>query len=1097
MEHPLLASNKVVLLDGAMGTEIQRLYGATECNEYLVITEPDLIFEIHRSYLAAGADVIETNTFGANAIVLKEHGLEASVFELNREAAALARRAVNGFENRFVAGSVGPGTKLPSLGQVTFRELYDTFKEQVRGLLLGGVDAIFVETCQDPLQAKAACIAAHDAMDETGRLVPLFVLFTFEKNGKMLLGTEPGAAVVTLANLPCVDSIGINCGVGPDFMYPVLLEMNRWSPLPLVVMPNAGLPVNEGGRLVYRMSPVVFASHIESFVKEFGVAFVGGCCGTTPQHIAALAEVIRGIPLVRRGVTLVPAVSSLYQAVTLHQEPRPTIIGERTNAAGSKEFRERLEAHDIEGMVAVAADQQREGAHLLDVSLAMSGRSEAEDAVAFLSRLREAVELPLVYDSTDLGAIEAALQSWPGRAVINSVNLEDGGSKLERIASIARRYGAALVALTIAEDGMAMETEKKVATAKRLVDILVGRFGFAPSDILVDPLTFTLASGDPSLRDSAVQTLDAIRRIKQEIPGALTSLGISNVSYGLKQSARRVLNSVFLHHAIEAGLDVAILNAGRVVSLNVIPEKIRQAAEDLLFGRYEKGDVLAAFIAMFEDRVELESETQRDGLGPSERLRRMVVRGERSNLEQVLDEALAHTSPMQLIDEVLIRGMREVGEAFGRGETQLPFVLRSAEVVKAAMSYLEPRLDRRSGPKKATIVLATVAGDVHDIGKNLVDILLSNNGYRVVNLGTRQPIEDVIAAAEREGAQAIGLSGLLVKSTLVMRDAVAEMRRRGIALPVLLGGAALTARFVEEEVRPIAPGPVFYCKDAFSALKVMDAIVSGGLVNTGYAEQPSQGVTSNSGNVFVQAVEPPYTPFFGTRVETPPLPELIELIDRVALFRGQWQFRKVSEEQWMSLVKEQLEPLLMERLTRYTDSRVLEPKAIWGFFEANSEGNTVYIWDETGGKKEPFEFPRRGGRCLADYVLPFSSGQRDVIGVILATVGLKVSQKEAELFKSGEYTEYLYLHGIGVELAEATAEWAYRKVLNTWGILGQKRGGRYSFGYAACPSVEDHVRLLTLIGAERLGVRLTETHQMIPEQTTAALVFHHPSARRG
>jgi 5-methyltetrahydrofolate--homocysteine methyltransferase len=1129
MSHPLLelATRRIVVLDGAMGTEIQRrapspgdFRGAEGCNEVLVESRPDLVLDIHRSYLDAGADVIETDSFGANAVVLREYGLASRVFELNRAAASLARQAADEASTpdrpRFVAGSVGPGTRLPSLGQATFGELRETFRDQVAGLLAGGVDAVQVETCQDPLQARAACTGANDAMEAAGRRVPLLVLVTVERNGTMLLGTEPGAAVVTLASLPGVDAFGINCATGPESMYPVLRRIASVSPLPLVVMPNAGLPENEGGTLVYRLTPGDFARHVVAFVSEFGAAFVGGCCGTTPAHIAALAGAVAGLPApVGIGPSrLAPAASSLYQATTLRQEPLPLILGERTNANGSKEFRDRLQAGDLDGMVAVAVGQQNEGAHLLDVSLALAGRPEAADAAAFVARLRETIELPLVYDSTEPDAIEVALESWPGRAVVNSVNLEDGGARLEKVAAIARRHGAALVVLTIDEAGMAMTADAKVAVAQRAAGILCDRFGFAPCDLLVDPLTFTLASGDATLRDSAVQTLAAIRRIKEAIPGALTSLGLSNVSFGLKPPLRRVLNSVFLHHAVEAGLDAAILNAGKVVPLSAITPEHRRLAEDLLFGRYKSGDPLHAFIAAFEGAGP--ADDGRPGEAPaavSERLRRRVVRGDRSGLEADLEEALLERPPLAIVNEVLLEGMKEVGDLFGRGEMQLPFVLKSAEVVKAAVRFLEPRMERGGGACKGTLVLATVAGDVHDIGKNLVDILLSNNGYRVVNLGIRQPIEAVLEAATRESADAIGLSGLLVKSTVVMRDAAVEMRRRGVSTPLLLGGAALNERFVDEEVRPRAAGPVAYCADAFAGLKAMDELAAG------RAPQPPRrpaatprGEERPAEPEVVPAVAPPATPFLGTRIEeSPPVGELATYVNRVALFRGQWQFRKgrMTDDEWRAYAADRLEPMFRERLERYVAKGVLAPRAIWGFLAASADGDAVRVLDGDA-EVARFAFPRQPGGarlCLADFLLPGSSGRRDVIGVQLATVGPGASRREGELFDAGDFAEYLYLHGIAVELAEATAEWAHRRIREAWGIADEDardreevlrkgyRGCRYSFGYPACPALEDQRVLLRLLGADRLGVTLTEQLQMVPEQSTSAIVFHHPAAR--
>ena len=971
------------------------------------------------------------------------------------------------------------------------------------------------------MQAKAACLAATDAMAQAGRRVPLLALVTFERTGKMLLGTEPGAAVVTLANLPGVDALGMNCALGPESMYAVLRQISAISPLPLIVLPNAGLPENDGGRLVYKLGPVEFARHLVAFVAEFGAAFVGGCCGTRPDHIAALVEALRTAPATtfQRPVALVPAASSLYASATLSQEPRPLILGERTNTNGSKEFRARLEAADVDGMVAVARGQQAEGAHLLDVSLAVAGRKEPGDAADFIAKLRDTVELPLVYDSTEWDAIEVALENWPGRAIVNSVNLEDGGARLEKVARIARRHGAGLVVLTIDEVGMAMTADVKFDVAKRLVGMLVDRFGFRPQDLLIDPLTFTLASGDVTLKDSAVQTLDALRRIKAGIPGVFTSLGVSNVSFGLKPAARRVLNSVFLHHCIEAGLDAAILNAGKVVPLASIPDALRRLAEDLVQNRgVGDADPLEAFMAAFEGAgaVTAASQAAEPGLPVEERLRRRVVRGDRSGLDADLEEALAVHPPLAIINDLLLEGMKEVGDLFGRGEMQLPFVLKSAEVVKAAVRILEPRMEKADASGKGTLVLATVAGDVHDIGKNLVDILLSNNGYRVVNLGIKQSVEAILDAAEREHADVIGMSGLLVKSTMVMRDNLIEMNRRGLSTPVLLGGAALNERFVVEELRPLGAGPVTYCADAFAGLRAMERIRTGepAPVKPVRPARVAPATAADPGDrELVPAVEPPPVPFLGTRVESfLPLDEVARFVNRTSLFRAQWQFKrgKMTEAEWDDYARGTLEPMFVERLAAHAKSGVIAPSAIWGCLPANADGDAIVVFDEGGRELARFEFPRQPASprlCLADFLLPLSSGRRDVLGVQIATAGPGASRLEKDLFAAGEFTEYLYLHGISVEIAEASAEWVHRRMREAWGVAGEDaaqpdgilrkgyRGCRYSFGYPACPALEDQGKLLDLLGAARIGVSLTEQLQMVPEQSTSAIVLHHPRAR--
>ncbi len=1130
MDHALLelARRRPVVFDGAMGTEIQGRsltaadFGGREgLNEILSVTRPDVIRDIHRAYLRAGADVIETNSFGANAIVLREYGQEGRARELSLASALLARQVADECSSpewpRYVSGSVGPGTRLPSLGQIGFPGMLACYREQVAGLLEGGVDLVQVETCQDPLQARIAVLAAREAMAAAGREVPLFVQVTFDRNGTMLLGTDPLAAVVSLAGLPGVSAFGINCATGPEDMHHVLAELARACPLPLVVLPNAGLPENVGGVLTYRLTPADFARHVAGFVTELGVAFAGGCCGTTPAHIAALVDALRGATVGARSPVLPAAASSLFSAVPFAQEPRPLILGERTNANGSKAFRERLAAGDLEGMVGIARDQQAEGAHLLDVCLAMVGRDEAADARAFVPRLREVAEAPLVCDSTEFDAMQAALEAWPGRAVLNSVNLEDGGARLDRVAALARRHGAALVALTIDEAGMAMTVDRKVEVAKRLVDRLVTVHGFAPADLFVDVLTFTLGSGDPALRDAGVRTLQAVRRVKAEIPGVFTSLGVSNCSFGLSPAARRVLNSVFLQHAVEAGLDAAILNAGRVLPLGEIPAAQRRLADDLVFARTDGGDPLEAFLRAFEGTPDAEGGPVAATLTAAQRLHRAVLRGDRSGLAETLDEELHARAPMAIVTQVLLPAMKEVGDRFGRGEMQLPFVLRSAEVMKAAVRHMEPRMERSDDVAKATLVLATVAGDVHDIGKNLVDILLSNNGYRVVNLGIRQTVEAILEAAQREGADAIGLSGLLVKSTVVMRDDLVEMQRRGLKTPVLLGGAALTRRFVEEDLAPRYDGPVTYCGDAFDGLRAMEALASGAppvppaRVATPCPEVPPRPGTREEVPP-VEAVPP--VPFLGMRVEDPlPIEEVARFVNRTSLFRMQWQFRKGnrSDAEWQRLVDGQLEPMLHERLLRYSADGTLRPAGIRGFLPANADGDSVVVFAPDGAREVArFAFPRQARPphlCLADFVLPLASGTRDVLGFQLATCGAAASAREKALFEAGEFAEYLYLHGLSVEIAEATAELLHHRLRKDWGIADgdvpdpaavlrkDYRGCRYSFGYPACPDLGGQVPLLRLLGADRVGVSLSPTLQMVPEQSTSALVFHHPRAR--
>ena len=837
------AASRVVVIDGAMGTEIQKVpltsadFGGTDgLNEMLVLSRPDVITRIHESFLEAGADIIETDSFSANRIVLAEYGIPEMAASISQAAASLARAAADRWSvpgrPRFVSGSVGPGSRLPSLGQVEPEEMQDAYREQAVGLLDGGVDLFQVETCQDPLQCRLALMGLAQAMELRGRHVPIFCQVTVDRAGRMLGGTDVTAAFATVSAMPGVSAFGLNCSTGPDAMLPVLSRLSRTAWLPLAALPNAGLPENDGGRLVYRLSPADFAAQARAFVIDCGVAFVGGCCGTTPEHIRELASAVDGlVPRMPTESDLSNGpgvVSSLFSAVPLIQEPGPLIIGEATNANGSKAFRDYLVSGDLEGMLAVGRGQVEEGAHILDVCLAVAGRDEAADVRAFVPLAGRLLDAPLMIDSTEPAVIQAALMRCPGRAVVNSVNLEDGGARLDEIARIARRHGAAVVGLTIDESGMAMTAAGKFDVACRIVERLRVH-GIQDRDILLDPLTFTMASGDASLRSSAVETIEAVRMIKSGIPKVLTSLGVSNCSYGLKPPARRVLNSVMLHHCMQAGLDAAIINSRKILPLSSIPVEMRQAASDLILDRRTSGrDPLQAFIEMFEVGISMFSAETTAGEAcrdPVERCRRAVIRGERAGLDEVILELAGRMGPLDVINGVLLDAMRQVGDLFGRGEMQLPFVLRSAAVMKDAVQILEPLLATDSRSVRGTLVLATVAGDVHDIGKNLVDIIISNNGYRVVNLGIRQTADEIMQAAVREKADAVGMSGLLVRSTLAMKDNLVAMDRAGFSIPVLVGGAALDIGFVREQLKPSYRGHVEYCRDAFEGLKALDALL--------------------------------------------------------------------------------------------------------------------------------------------------------------------------------------------------------------------------------------------------------------------------------
>ncbi len=1144
-----LAAERVVFFDGAMGTQIQRrrptlddFGGLDGCNEVLVERRPDWIREIHAAYFEAGADVVETNSFGGSPWVLGEYGLEGRTRDLNRRAAEIAVEVARDLTRpgapRFVSGSVGPGTRLPSLGHIGWNEMVRGYAEQVAGLLEGGVDVLQIETCQDPLQAKAAVVGAADAMRAVGRRVPVLVQFTVETTGTMLLGTEVLAALVALRPYEVVAGFGLNCATGPVEMEAHVRTLARNAARLVGALPNAGLPENVGGEAVYPMGPHDFARHLAQFVEHYGLNYVGGCCGTTPEHVRALVEAVgHRAPAERRIEPIGPAVASLYSAVELDQQPKPLLVGERTNANGSKKFREFLLASDWDGIVAMGRDQVREGAHLVDVCVAYVGRDERADIVEVIGRFATKVAAPLVVDSTDPNAIEEALQRIGGRAVVNSINFEDGGERLAQVAALCKRYGAAVVALTIDEDGMAKTAERKLAVAHRIVETCTRDFGLAPEDILVDPLTFTLGSGDEAFRRAGVETLEAIRRIKAELPGVFTLLGVSNVSFGLKPAARHVLNSVFLHHAVEAGLDAAIVHAGRIVPLYRIPDEQRELAERIVFDDRRPGsDPLTEFMALFEEAGSWNrtAKAARESLPLEERLVRRIVDGDASGLEADLNEALGRWSPLEIINRFLLEGMKEVGELFGAGKMQLPFVLQSAEVMKAAVKLLEPHMERKDGHARGTMVLATVAGDVHDIGKNLVDILLTNNGYRVINLGIKQPIGSILEAAADHDADAIGMSGLLVKSTVVMRDNLEEMNRRGITPPVVLGGAALTRRYVEVDLRRLYKGQVYYARDAFAGLRIMDelcdpmrprvetaayagdgpAVPEGAVAGKlrGRIDDPTAWTDTRRSDV-PPAPDVPQPPFFGARIEEDiDLDEVFSYLNVRALFLRQWQYRRrgMDRDAFEAHLRQHAWPVLERWKQRCIEERLLQPRVAYGWFHVFSEGNDVVVIGEDGEELGRWRFPRqrRGARlCLADYFRTRDDAEPDVLGVMAVTMGRRIGEYAAELYAADCYRDYFHLHGLGVEATEALAELWHRRMRRMWGIdandgatvqevlRGRYRGCRYSFGYPACPDLAGQHLVDRLVGLERIGVRLTQEDMLEPEQSTTALVVHHPQAR--
>ncbi len=1146
---PILAALKtrVLVWDGAMGTMIQEaglgpedFDGREGCNEILVETRPDLIEEVHRAYLEAGADVIETDTFGATSLVLAEYDLEDRTLELNCEAAALAKKAALEFSTpgkpRFVAGSMGPTTRLVTLGHVSFADLHAFYQEQARGLLEGGVDILQIETCQDLLQIRCAVSACKEAMSIVGREVPILVSVTIETTGTMLLGSDAAAALVVLESLP-VDIVGLNCATGPDLMREHVRAFGEHSTRTVLAMPNAGLPRNVGGRTVYDLKPGELAEHLRRFIEDYGVGAVGGCCGTTPEHTKVLVEAVADLAPAARPERYPPSIASLYGAVPLDQEAGPLIIGERTNANGSKKFRETMLAEDWDGLVEIAKEQVREGAHVLDVCTAFVGRDEKRDMCEVLSRFVTRVQSPIMIDTTQLDVLAAALETVPGRAIINSINLEDGEGKADEICRLARKHGSVLVALTIDEEGMAKTWERKLEIAVRIHDIATRRHGLPSEVLLFDPLTFTIASGDEDSRDAGIQTLTAIEEIKRALPGVRTLLGLSNISFGLKPYARRVLNSVFLQEARARGLDAAIMNAAKIIPVHTLSDEDREVALDLIYDRRrEDYDPLFAFIERFGSRKVASSagSEEEESLPVEERLRRRIVDGNAKDIEKHLNEALKTRKPVAVINEILLEGMRTVGELFGSGEMQLPFVLQSAETMKTCVSYLEGFMSKVEGATKGTIVLATVRGDVHDIGKNLVDIILSNNGYRVVNLGIKQPLESILKAAEECKADAIGMSGLLVKSTVVMKENLEVMAEKGWKTPVICGGAALSRAYVEGDLREAYGNRcVFYGKDAFSGLHLMDEITGAAPVRMLTAETPKKVVRHETRydrekrleHAFDEYAEPtdvspcdavPEPPFLGARIVDSlelDLPAILAYINKKVLFRFQWQYRKgkATKADYEALIREEVEPKFEEWKRKVLEEGLLEPRVSYGWFPCWSERNDLRVLNPANGCEiARFSFPRqpKGRRlCIADFFLPESSGRTDVVGFQVVTMGKVAGETSRRLFEADRYDDYLHFHGLSVEAAEALAEYWHKRMRQQIGIADEDsleieglfrqgyRGSRYSFGYPACPNLQDQEKILALLGADRIGVSLTEDWQLEPEQSTSAIIVHHPGAR--
>jgi 5-methyltetrahydrofolate--homocysteine methyltransferase len=1137
--------SRVVIYDGAMGTSLQLAeltpddFGGPDlegCNELLNLTRPDLVQQIHASYLNVGVDVIETNTFGAFAVPLAEYGIEDRVHEINVAAARLARQVTDDFSTRhrrrWVAGSIGPGTKFPTLGQIRYVDLRSAYEQQALGLLEGGVDLFIIETQFDLLGLKAAINGVRLAMHSMGRQLPIQAQVTIEATGRMLPGTEIGAALAAIDPLR-PDVFGLNCATGPTEMTEHIRYLSERARMPIAVIPNAGLPEVRDGAMCYNLSPTELAEYHTRFVSEFGVSVVGGCCGTTPEHLRAVVDAVSELQPVARTARHEPGAASTYSFTPFRQDTSFLIVGERTNANGSKRFRETLLAEDWDGCVQTGKDQVKEGAHLVDLCVDYVGRDGVADMDELASRFSTQISVPLMLDSTEPEVMEAGLRWIGGRAVLNSANLEDGegpGSRFDRVMSLARQYGAAVVCLLIDEEGQARDLEWKMRIAHRIHDLAIERHGLEPGDLIFDPLTFPLTTGGEDLRRDAMATLDAIRAIKSELPGTSTSLGISNVSFGLKPAARHVLNSVFLNEALEAGLDGAILHAARVIPLHRIPDDQRQAALDLIYDRRSDGyDPLERILELFADATATAVEREdRGDWSVEQRLEHRIVEGDRDGLTDDLEEALIGRSAITIINDILLAGMRTVGGLFAAGDMQLPFVLQSAETMKAAVGYLEPHMEKADGTGRGSIVLATVKGDVHDIGKNLVDIILTNNGYRVHNLGIKVGITEMIEKALEVNADALGMSGLLVKSTLIMRDNLIELSDRGLAhLPVILGGAALTRLYVERDLREHYPGPLFYGKDAFAGLAVMEEIAAEthltdpdfGRVATGRPlpprrteEAPADALPSRSSEVVGDnhVFLPPFT---GSRVvKGIPLDDIASYLNETALFRNQWHFRPEPGEP-DGAFKDRIRPVLRDQFDRAKRDDLLVPQVVYGYFPVNADGNDLVVWSDEKRSREikRFTFPRQASSpflCIADFHRPIGAGA-DYAAFHIVTIGERASARAAELFAAHHYEDYLYLHGLAVEMAEALAEYWHHRIRSEWGFADQDgpslaglfrqkyRGGRYSWGYPACPELEDNETVADLLGAGRIGVSVGEETgwQYQPEQTTSAIICHHPQAK--
>ncbi len=1175
----------VLVFDGAMGTnlQVQNLtaedFGGPQyegCNEYLVHTKPEAVEKVHRGFLQAGADVIETDTFGGTSIVLAEYDLADKAYYLNKIAAELAKRVTAEYSTpqkpRFVAGSMGPGTKLPTLGHIDFDTLKNAYVEQVEGLYDGGVDLFIVETCQDVLQIKAALNAIEEVFENKVSRIPIMVSVTMEAMGTMLVGTEIGAALAILERYP-IDILGLNCATGPDLMKSHIKYLSENSPFIISCIPNAGLPENVGGKAHYRLTPMELKMALMHFVEDLGVQIIGGCCGTRPDHIQALAEIAQSLTPKERHFHYEPSAASIYSTQPYIQDNSFLIIGERLNASGSKKCRDLLNAEDWDSLVSLAKSQVKEGAHVLDVNVDYVGRDGVRDMHELVSRLVNNVTLPLMLDSTEWTKMEAGLKVAGGKSILNSTNYEDGEERFLKVLELAKKYGAGVVVGTIDEEGMGRTADKKFAIAKRAYDAAV-EYGIPSQEIFFDPLALPVSTGIEEDRENGKATIEAIRRIREELPGCHILLGVSNVSFGLNPAARQVLNSVFLHEAMTVGLDAAIVSASKILPLSKIEPEHQEICLDLIYDRRRfEGDIcvydpLTKLTEIFAGKTTKRDKAADANLPVEERLKCHIIDGERIGLDEALAEALKQYPPLDIINTFLLDGMKVVGDLFGSGQMQLPFVLQSAQTMKAAVAYLEPFMEKQdsNGSGKGTFVIATVKGDVHDIGKNLVDIILSNNGYKVINLGIKQPVENIIQAYKEHHADCIAMSGLLVKSTAFMKENLEVFNEQDITVPVILGGAALTPKFVHEDCQNTYKGRVVYGKDAFADLHFMDKLMPAkaagkwddiqGFLGE-YAEENNkvtrqekepeyqvntdtliidssdrkearfQEIDTRRSEAIEVNIDRPTPPFWGTKIIKPEeisLKEVFGYLDLQALLVGQWQFRKPKEqsrEEYDQFLTEKVHPILEEWKQRVIQENLLHPTVIYGYFPCQSQGNTLYVYDpeiiQAEGKIPEnlapiatFEFPRQKSSrrlCIADFFAPKESGMIDVFPMQAVTVGEIATQVAKQLFDSNQYTDYLYYHGMAVQTAEALAELTHAKIRRELGfgdkepnnirdVLQQRyQGSRYSFGYPACPNIQDQYKQLDLLKCDRINMYMDESEQLYPEQSTTAIIAYHPLAK--